>query len=93
MFYLYGSLILLAVVLFVVIQFWQRRKNEQVKSHDPRKNLNPNSTNYNVAMYEPSSLEKMSKDELKNLLDTIKSDPLTSLSPRDFYYIQRRLEE
>ncbi|GEM_PF-2204918 len=85
----------IAILIFFMV-FRQRRlkRKQQDQPSDPRKYINPNSTNYNMAMYDRSDLEDMSNKELKDFLKELRSSETTSaLSPRDFHYIQGRLNE
>lgn len=74
----------------------QRRKKRELEGQptDTRKYIQPNATNYNMATYERADLEAMSNQQLVEFLNQIRtSEEKSPLSPRDFHYIQSRLNE
>jgi hypothetical protein len=87
----------LLIVFALVFLFGYRRQNKREKEsktwRDTRKNLTPNATNYNQSMFDHSQLEQMNKAELQQLLEQLRESEISSLSPRDFHFIKRRLKE
>lgn len=88
-----GLVIVFAIV--VLFGYWKQntREEESKTWRDTRKNLTPNATNYNQSMFDPSQLEQMNKAELQQLLEQLRESEITSMSPRDFHFIKRRLKE
>lgn len=44
-------------------------------------------------MFDRSQLEQMNKAELQELLEQLRESEISSLSPRDFHFIKRRIKE
>jgi len=86
-----GIFILLTTIILFQIQMM---KSKEVKiQRDTRKNLTPNATNYNQSMFDRSQLQQMNKEELHQLIERLRESDISSLSPRDFYFIKRRLKD
>lgn len=87
----------LIIVFAIVFLFRYRRQNTREEEskiwRDTRKNLTPNATNYNQSMFDRSQLEQMNKAELQELLEQLRESEISSLSPRDFHFIKRRIKE
>lgn len=87
----------LIIVFVIVFLFRYRRQNTREEEskiwRDTRKNLTPNATNYNQSMFDRSQLEQMNKAELQQLLEQLRESEISSLSPRDFHFIKRRIKE
>ena len=90
---LYGLLLALSIVLFIVFRKIGLTKKKEQQKFDPRKDLEPNATNYNLSTYDRSDLEKMDKQELLSFLEKERTNEISSLSLHDFDYIKRRLKE
>ena len=90
--FLFVVLVLAIIIILLGINFINRRKKTNF-ARDVRKDLKPNNTNYNMATFSRDELEGMSNIELKVLLEKCDEGELTSLSPRDFQYIKKRLSK
>ncbi len=88
-----GFLIVITLAVLIVYQTQKVNSKEVETRRDTRKNLTPNATNYNQSMYDRSQLEQMNKEELQQLLEHLQESDISSLSPRDFHFIKRRLKE
>ena len=88
------GLVSVIIIIFLIGYRKKNTKKEESKIwRDTRKNLTPNATNYNQSMLDRSELERMNKAELQQLLEQLRESEISSLSPRDFHFIQRRLKE
>lgn len=90
---IYYSLLIIALVLFVFFYRLEVNRQESVSPYDTRRFIKPNTTNYNISMIDSEKIDQMSKNELEQLLNSFRANRLSSLSPRDFYHIRRRLRE
>ncbi|MDX1666806.1 MAG: hypothetical protein R3350_06240 [Saprospiraceae bacterium] len=83
------SIILIGGFVFSVLE--RRRKRRAI--HDPRRYLHPNSTNYNFSMLDEEEIENCTPEQAREILEKAKNGELSSLSPRDFYCLKRKLKE
>lgn len=90
---IYLSLLLFALLLFIFFYTQEVSRPESEAPADTRRFLSPNATDYNISMMDPKRIDQMSKSELEQLLHSFRANRLSSLSPRDFYHIRRRLSE
>jgi hypothetical protein len=94
MYILWVGLVSVIIIIFIIGYRKKNTKKEESKIwRDTRKNLTPNATNYNQSLLDRSELERMNKAELQQLLEQLRESEISSLSPRDFHFIQRRLKE
>ena len=90
--FLFVILVLTILIIILGFNFINRRRKID-PPRDARKDLQPNNTNYNMSTFDREELESMSNMELEVLLKKCNEGELTSLSPRDFHYIQKRLAD
>ena len=86
------AIIIGTVVILGAAFAWFRIGTKNKTSHDPRKHLTPNDTNYNQNMFDTERLQSMTREEAKQFLANLEeSEQVTSLSPRDFAELKKKV--
>lgn len=85
------SVMVLLIAAFLTYLF--TKGNAQVDTpSDPRQNLTPNNTNYNLQQFDRQNLNELTKEEAQRLLASIETSDQASLSPRDFAILKKKVQ-
>lgn len=92
LYYVLGGVVLLVAIYFLVDYFQKKRLARA--GTDPRASIRPNDTNYNMSTMSDEKLDDLSASEAQEIVDKArKSEEPTSLAPRDFHALQRKMKE
>ena len=92
LYYVLGGVVLLVAIYFLVDYFQKKRLARA--GTDPRSSVHPNDTNYNMSSMSDEKLDDLSASEAREIVDKArKSEEPTSLAPRDFHALQRKMKE